>query len=191
VFQDSFDSNANGWDLDATADDYAEGETRIENGKYVRSMTSKQSVLWWESVPDLSVQDFYFSVTVTISETSAPEDADVALTFREDEDNNFYCVYFEGWGGYSIYLHREGGEWTTLRSRKPSLAIEQGVGASNTFAVLVRGDEFTVYANGQELGSVRDDFLSEPGKISLALGLSEAEQTLTVEFDDIVVKALP
>lgn len=191
LFQDSFDSNANGWDLEASAGEYADGETRIENGKYVRTMTATHSVLWWESIPDLAVQDFYLSVEVTIVDCSDLQDADVALNFREDEDNNFYSVYFDAEGSYSVYLHRGDGEWVALRKRKPSPAIEQGLGASNTFAVLARGDEFTIYANGQELASVRDDFLSGPGEISLAIGLPEAGQTLTVEFDDIVVKALP
>ena len=59
----------------------------------------------------------------------------------------------------------------------------------NSFDLLVEGSQFTLYANDRELATVEDSTLSEAGKVGFAVGLDEAGQTVTVDFDDLVIKA--
>jgi hypothetical protein len=192
VFEDSFDSNTNAWDVGEDTDEYADEFTQIVDGKYVRALTSKQGVIWWEHVPDLSVQDFYLSVEATLVETSVEEEgeANVSLTFRENDDEDHYRVRFGNDGYYKVYIRQEG-EWLTIRDWEFSDAIQLEPGVTNTFALLVQGAEFTFYANGEELGSVSDATLGEAGEIGLAIGVHEADQTLTVEFDNLIIKEIP
>ncbi len=71
VFEDNFDSNVNGWELGEEQDEYAYNVTSIDDGKYRQYMWSLQSLVWREHVPDVLLQDFYFSVEATMVETSA------------------------------------------------------------------------------------------------------------------------
>jgi hypothetical protein len=191
VFEDSFDSNANGWEVGEDVDEYADEFTQIVDGKYVRSLTSKRGVIWWEHVPYSPMQNFYLSVEATLVETSAEEgEANVSLTFRENDEDDHYRVRF-GNDGYSKVYLRQDGEWQTIRDWRFSNAIQLEPGVTNTFALLVQGAEFTFYANGVELGSVSDTTLGEAGDIGLAIGVHKAEQTLTVEFDNLVIKEIP
>lgn len=185
TFQEDFTTNENGWWVGEGSDDYGDYESRVVDGVYRFSMTSKQPAWNWNWVPNYSAKDFWLRVQVTLVEASA--DANVSITFRENKNSDFYRVQFANDGTYRVRLF-QGGEWRTLQEWMSSDAIRLEPGVANIFAVLVEGSDFTLYANDQELATVQDSALSEAGKISLAIGLDEGNQTVTVDFDNLVIK---
>jgi hypothetical protein len=57
--------------------------------------------------------------------------------------------------------------------------------------LVAKGSELTIYADGRLLTTLIDTSLPGPGKFSLGLNLYQADETLTVDFDNLVVKELP
>ena len=188
LFQDDFGSNANGWLVGEKSDDYSSDVAQIAEGKYRRSTTSKRDVLWQESVPGVSLQDFWLGVEATLVETSAEEgDANVSLIFRKDQAGNYYRVRFDNNGRY-IFTLRYKGEWLILQDWRSSPDIRLEPGVVNTLAVRAKGSQLSVYANGRALTTLTDTTLSGPGKVCLGIGLDQAGQTLTVDFDNLIIK---
>jgi len=192
LFQDTFSSNTHHWKEGESSDKWGDYVKQVTNGKYRISVRSKQDVLGKWSVPEFFVQDFLFSVEATIIETSANTgDAKIGILFRRrNTGKTYYEVRFYNDNSYQIRL-RQDGEKTTLHNRAYSDAINLATGVTNSFGVLVKGANFTVYANGQELATVSDTTLGEPGRINLGVGLIEADQTVMVEFDNLVIKEAP
>ncbi len=188
LFQDDFGSNANAWPVGEKSDDYSSDVAQIADGKYRRSTTSKRDVLWQEAVPGVSPQDFWLGVEATLVETSAGGgDANVSLVFRKDQEGNYYRVRFDNNGRYIFTLHYKG-EWLVLQDWKPSPDIRLEPGVVNTLAVQAKGSQLSAYANGRELTTLTDTTLSGPGKVGLGIGLDQAGQTLTVDFDNLIIK---
>jgi serine/threonine-protein kinase len=191
VFEDDFSSSANGWWQGESSDEYGDYIDRIIDDRFRKSVVSKQPAWNWSWIPNFSAGDFWLSVEVTIIEVSGkPGDAQIAITFRENENDEYYDVEFANDGTYSVWLDKDG-EWSRLQEWMPSDAVKLEPGVTNTFDLLVMGSSFTLYANGQELNTVNDIALGDAGQISLAIGLEKAGQTLTVEFDNLVIKELP
>lgn len=191
VFEDDFSSNANNWWEGEYSDETGDKVEQIIDGKFRKSVVSKQSAWNWSWVPDFSVKDFWLSVEVTVVEASGdPGDAQVAITFRENENDEYYEVEFANDNTYSVWLAQDD-DWSRLQKWTPSDAVKMEPGVTNTFALLVMGSSFTLYVNEQELNTVTDTALGEAGQISLTIGLERAGQILTVEFDNLVIKELP
>lgn len=191
LFQESFDDNRRGWTVKAETDEYSSDEASLVDGQYRRSLTAKRDVLWQESVPAVRVADFYVSLTATLrATTAAPGDANVSLIFRKDRDGNFYRVRFDNDGRYIVAL-KHAGAWHILQDWRSSDAFRLEPAVTNKFAVLAQDDTLTVYANDQELTTFRDDTLPNAGRIDIGLGLDKAGDSLTVDFDDILIAAVP
>ncbi len=191
LFQDNFDDNRHGWSLKSKSDDYSTDEAVLVDGQYRRSMTAKRDVLWQESVPNLRVADFYLSLVATLRETTAePGDANVSVIFRKDKDGNFYRIRFDNDGRYIVALKQDD-DWNILQDWRSSEAFHLEPGVTNRFAVLAKGNTFTVYANDQELTLFEDDTLPDAGRIDVGIGLDKAEDSLTVDFDDLLITEAP
>lgn len=189
--EDDFNSNINGWLVGESSDSYAQIETQIVDGVLRRSMTSKRDVAWRVNPLEFSAKDFWLEVEATIVETSAGAgQASIALTFREDANGNYYNVEFSNDGAYRVGLF-EDGEWQVVQAWQYDPLIKIQEGRPTTFAVLAYGNSFTFYVNGQPLPTVTDDSLAEAGNIGLSMSLYQANQTLTVEFDNLQVKEIP
>jgi hypothetical protein len=188
LFQDDFSSNVHAWPVGEKSDDYSSDVSQVADGKYRRSTTSKRDVLWQEAVPGISPQDFWLGVEATLVETSAEGgDANVSLIFRKDQEGNYYRVRFDNNGRY-IFTLRYKGEWLILQDWRFNSDIRLEPGVVNTLAVQAKGTQLSVYANGQELTTLTDTRLSGPGKVGLGIGLDQADQTLTVDFDNLIIK---
>lgn len=190
VFQDDFSSNTKGWPVGEYSDDYNKGIVQIINGKYQRSLTSKQPSLGRTWIPYFSAKNFLLKVEATIVETSYAGDYRVAVTFRENNNNDFYAVLFASSKSYTVYLWQDN-KLTTLKDWTFSPAVKVGPGVPNIFEILVEDSSFTLYANDQKLTTVTDSTLSAAGKIGLGLDLPEAEQTVTIDFDNLIIRKVP
>ncbi len=189
LLREDFDSNESNWAVGSSSSEYAESSRRVVDGHYRMSMTSRQNSAIRSRVPAISPRDFYLSVDVTVVEdTSAVGEAGVYILFRFDEEDGTYYDVRLGSGGDCQVRLRRGVERTLLESVVAEEAINLEPGQANTVALLVEGDTFTVYANDQELTTFQDDTLDRPGEIYLGLGLFSAGQTLSVDFDNLVVR---
>lgn len=196
LFQDDFSSNTNNWQVGNFSDDFTDEEIQIIEGKYRRSILSKESVINRRPVPNFSIKDFWLSVEATILETSAPVgEAQVSLVFRDNAKGDYYVVGFRNNGTYRVSRRQSSGDpWESIfpdQGFAKSEAINLEVGTPNIFALLVKNSSFTIFANGQMLTKVSDPQLWEAGRIALATGLDKAGQTLTVDFDNLMIKEAP
>jgi hypothetical protein len=187
LFQDDFSSNANDWWVGEYSDEFGDQTTQVIDGKYRRLFISKRGALDRNNIPGFFAKDFLLSVDATIVEASGR--SKVGITFRENDKGDYYVAEFDTDGGYKVSLSHND-EWKTIRDWESSDAISLEQGITNSFAVLVKGSTFTLYANGQELVTVNDTTLSEKGEVGLAISLS-ADQTLTVDFDNLVIREVP
>ncbi len=111
----------------------------------------------------------------------------VEITFRETGQLNYYSLEFANdntTGSPSI--QDDGGrpvQWT------PSTTTLLAPVSQLTFTLVVKGSEMTVYADDRLLTTLTD---TSPGgawqKFRLGLNLYEADETLTVDFDNLLIK---
>lgn len=196
LFQDAFDSNANGWDLGTQSDASGDVTKQIIDGKYRLSLTSKQKYFFDISVvPNLSAKDFLFSIDATILDTNATT-GDLALyfTLREVNDVNgkHYDFIFYNDNTYAVEAWPSADSTTVksvLTGNMLTTKLEKGV--TNTFAIQANGSTFTIYINGNKIDSFTDTTINEAGSMSLWLGLYKPNQTVTMEFDNLIIKSIP
>lgn len=198
LFQDDFSTNSHGWWTKEFEDEFGFSEVQIGDGKYRQILKSKKGTFFAYAVPDFLSENFWLQVEVKLIETSTTAgNAEVTIIFRKNQKENyvngdFYGVSFHNNGTYQVTL-RQNGEWQAplIQDDTVSTTINLQPGVTNTFAILVKGSIFTIYANGQKLTTVTDITLKEAGEVSLGIGLNEADQTLTVDFDNLIIKEAP
>ncbi len=196
LFEDTFDSNANDWDTGTFSDPSGEVSLQIIDGKYRQTLTSKQEYFFAiSSVPNFSGKDFLFSNEVTILDTTATV-GDLVLEFTLREVNGVngkrVAFLFYNDGTYDVEV------WPSAdyKSLKHVLSGDMGTaklekGIANTFAIQAKDSAFTMYINADEIGSFTDTTINEAGSMSLWLGLYKQDQSVTVEFDNLLIKNIP
>jgi hypothetical protein len=112
------------------------------------------------------------------------------VIFRKDQPGNFYRVRFDNDGRYIVALKQDG-DWHILQDWRSSDAFRLEPDITNRFAVLAKGNTFTIYANDQELTSFEDDTLPETGRLDIGLGLDRAGDSLTIDFDELLITKAP
>jgi len=193
LLYDDFGSNANGWWVGKSSKENSDKAAEVADGKYRYSVTSKKGTFRWNSLPNFTAKDFLLSVDVTLLEASGGQPGGTAggFNFRVNENEDYYRLAIYDDNHFKVSLN-QGGEWQTpLYPKTANIAINLSPGVVNNIVILVKGSAFTFYANGQELVTVTDTTLSEPGKIGLGVELDEGGQTAVVEFDNLVIKAVP
>ncbi|MCK6628882.1 MAG: hypothetical protein L6R45_27345 [Anaerolineae bacterium] len=193
LFEEDFSSNVQGWDAEFHDDEYSISEAQIDGGKLRWRVESKQAVTKHVTVPTKPAKDFYLQFEATIVEiASQGDDIGIGLQFRRN-DGNYYHLLFKEEGMYRLDARKDG-QWIKPRPQADTFSkfINLKPGETNTFALLAKDSKFTIYANGQELITTKPDItLTETGEIALAVSLFEADQTLIVEFDNLVIKETP
>jgi hypothetical protein len=76
----------------------------------------------------------------------------------------------------------------TLKDWSSSAAIK--VGQTNELTVVAEDESLTFFVNEEELTTIEDSTLAE-GKIGLLIDMFEADSSATVNFDNLIVTALP
>jgi hypothetical protein len=187
-FWDDFNSNANVWWVGKTSSEGGDYEAEIIEGRYRETLTSKQAVAWDSPVPNLFIKDFLLTVDTTILNTSATLDKTfVTITFRDNDKDTFYVADFGNGSWYRVGL-QQGDRRTELQGQTHDDAIRLEPGVRNSLGIRAIGSNFTIYANGAVLTTLQDATLGEPGEIHLGLALSEANQSLMVDFDNVRVQ---
>jgi hypothetical protein len=85
LFQDSFDSNAAGWETGRRSDSDGDLSRSVVDGKYRIAMASKKDYFYLVStIPNSTAKDFLLSVEATITDiTATPGDFELGFTVRE------------------------------------------------------------------------------------------------------------
>jgi hypothetical protein len=64
-------------------------------------------------------------------------------------------------------------------------------GVTNTFAIEAIGSTFTFFINGDKVDSFTNSPINQAGSMSLWVGLDKANQSATVDFDNLNIKSIP
>jgi hypothetical protein len=195
LFYDDFTTDVHDWRQGEFPGNLSDTTLQLASGKYKYSLRSKhEAVIRRELVPDFSADDFRLSVNVTVRDlTSAVKGiAGVGITFRENDAGEYYQVIYWNDNSYQVCLHLPHQELpVTIHDRTWQAAIWLERNVPDTFAILVKGSRFTIYANGVELTTVQDSTLNQAGKVGLALDLNEKGHMLTAEFDELTIQKAP
>ncbi len=152
-------ANTNGWVVDGKTSFFEGNQYHLHNPDPTMTLNS-----YYEQ---RSFSDFKIQVTVT-AYTNANPNADVVyaygLILRADPTTpgNKYVFFVSPAGTYDFERHDVNGfynnGWTDLLTVPwaSSPAIKTGEGATNTLAVLARGNTFTLFINGQQVATVVD-----------------------------------
>lgn len=97
-----------------------------------------------------SFSDFAYQVTMTVTKGDCG-----GLIFRAVDNQNFYIFDVCQQGAYSLALYVKNAVAGSTRAAS-SAAIHTGLNQANLLAVVVQGNTFNLYANGQHIGSFTD-----------------------------------
>lgn len=184
---DDFTSNKNGWALGHEADADLIREDTIVQGALYTVAEFHADLFGWLTVPHCTAQDFALVVDVQVeSATSAESGVVFVLRSQETEETyDYYQVIYYLDNSYEINVRTQG-EWQTVQERTPSRAFDLGSGQSNQLAVVLIGEELTLYANGAKVATVSDDTLLTEGQIGLGV-TGDPGDTVEVRFDNLEV----
>lgn len=192
LVEDDFSSNRNNWwEGQVLYEEIGEITGQLVEGKYHLSLKAKGAYFDRLILPDFSEKDFYISIKAKVVELTGPSGyASVGLILRHNEaKDEHYVVEFWNNGDCTLQvLHN--GEWVHLALFTDANTFELVPGVENTFAVSVKDSSFTIYANGQYLGTANDVTLDQGGEVGLSLNLQEANQLIRIELDDLIIKKL-
>jgi serine/threonine protein kinase len=187
LFEDDFSADINDWPTGEQNDEYGTTNTEFVEGRYRMTQEAKQGVFVWNNLTDTDYDNFVFSVETTLVEAQVADTVAYGLTFRENADDaDLYAFEIDSDGYYSVSV-RHNGEWQTLVEWTESPFINQG--GTNQLSVKAVGPKLTFYINGLEAASIEDDTLSS-GVIGVALDLYEDGDKATVDFDNLVIRAV-
>ena len=146
LFEDYFDSDANGWATGEFEDDYTLDEITIEDGVYTLQTTTKEPAFVEKQLPNLEFSDFTLTVEATPHD-AAGGDYYYGVVFRENSEGHVYAFEIGNDGFYAVFLFE--GDWKKLKDWSSSEAIN--VGETNELKVVANGETLTFFVNGEQL----------------------------------------
>jgi hypothetical protein len=180
LFQDDFNSQGSGWGV-AQRD---ESERGYEQDKYFVELHEPNWFAW--AYPGLEFDDVSLEIDVYL-DSDSPDGHFGALCRHTDVDN-FYYFSISADGYYAIFRRVDGGDLEVLTGdgtgMLPSPTIKTSGDANHLLAVC-RGDELSLFVNGELLETVTDDVHAR-GDVGLGAG-SGPDGSFRVLFDDLVV----
>jgi hypothetical protein len=178
IIDDGFDQKTLGWPEGDDTDPLAVINWTIEGGKFRWKATANDSFVWWVYPTMDAVTDF--SLSVQMQQTSGAVDGEGGLIYRVQEPGLYYTFELNGLDQYAVYSHLDDG-WHTLIDWSDSDAIRED--APNQLTVVATGSHFEYFINQQNVASLDDASITD-GMAGLLIGLSQAEDQGSWEFDD-------
>jgi hypothetical protein len=183
VINDSFEQNTLDWPEGDDTDPLAVINWAITGGKFRWKATANDSFVWWVYPTMDPVTDF--SLSVQMQQTSGAADGEGGLIYRVQDPGYYYTFELNGLNQYAVYARLEDG-WHTLIDWSDSDAIQED--APNQLTVVATGGHFYYFINQQSVASLDDASLTS-GVAGLLIGLSQAEDQGSWEFDDFKLNA--
>ncbi len=148
LYQSSLTTQTSGWDCgDATCSFNPDGYhiTAPDDFVYTSFLTKQQFT------------DMVIQVNGIISQGD-PANAGLAIAFRTPPSNTQagYAFLLYGDGTYALVRWDDQGKATDIIKEQTSPNIHQGLGQQNTFKIAIKGSEFTIFANDQQIAQAAD-----------------------------------
>jgi hypothetical protein len=128
------------------------------------------------------------SMSARVRWFSGAKDYGVSFICRYESPSRYYLLALLKGSEYNIVRYRDGKAISLIGGMKPTGALTEG---TNTLTAKCVGDEptiLTLQANGQTIGTARDDDGIESGNIGVRVGSSES--FVVLRFDDFVLRYL-
>jgi serine/threonine protein kinase len=181
LFEDTFDSDANGWATGEFDDEFSTNTVTIENGKYTISVQDKDQAFVEKLLPNREFDDFILTVETTPRDTE--EHYSYGVSFRENSSGDiFYAFEIGNDGQYAVLLYD--GDWKRLKDWSTSQALKPG--ETNTIKIVAQGRTLEFYVNEVKLTALEND-ASSSGKVGLVVAMFEQGKSATVDFDNLVI----
>ncbi len=178
LFQDDFSDPSSGWDRV----NEVEGITDYANGVY-RILVSTENTDVWAN-PGLNFSDAIAEVEAT--KVGGPDDNDLGLICRYQDESNFYFFIISSDGFYGIARVLDGEqELVGLDNMEYSEAINQG-NSTNLLRAECVGETLTLFVNDQQVFQTTDTQFSS-GDVGLIAGTFEVAGA-DIHFDNFVVR---
>jgi hypothetical protein len=175
TFTDSFTRDNGNWSLDSD-----ETVTYELKGRKLHITVNKENWLGWTIYNGEAPADFLVAVDGTVPEGSPV--GEYGLVFRSVDDSNFYIAALSTDGYFGVWKNIDG-EWAAIADWTSSDLIDLSPEAVNRLALLVTGQQFTLYINDVPATTVEDDTFAE-GELGLFAG-SFDDFPFSVAFDDL------
>ncbi len=154
-----------------------------KDGRHYITISKRQ--YWSLRNPTIKAfKDCIIEAEATLEDDS--QDSAFGLQFRHTK-NNFYRFKISGKGEFGFDLQKNG-KWDVLIPWTKSAAINSGK-ASNLIRVQCRGNRFTFYANGVNLGEYIDDTFPDSGMVGVFAD-SASSNGVQVSFDNLKIWAV-
>ena len=180
LFQDGFEDPGSGWGSDQR-DGFDRG---YDEGVYFFNLRASNWLAW--ASPGKDFDDV--SVEVSARVASGAQDGHYGVLCRYKDADNFYYFAVSADGYYAIF-RRDEGDMEMLTPGGGMLSsphIKTGKQVNRVLGVC-KGDELSLYVNGQWLATVTDNVHTR-GDVGLGAGSGPSGGTRIV-FDDFVVTA--
>lgn len=177
LFQDNFSDPSSGWDQI----NEVEGITDYTNGVYRILVNTDNTDVW--ANPGLDFSDTVTEVEAT--KVGGPDDNDLGLICRYQDESNFYFFIISSDGFYGIARVLNGEqELVGLENMEYSEAINPG-NATNRLRAECVGQTLALYVNDQQVFQTTDAQFSS-GDVGLIAGTFDVAGT-DIHFDNFVV----
>ena len=154
-------------------------EQGYSDGAYFINVTTTDWIAW-----DTPGYNFYdFSLQVDTLQSEGDTNNAYGVLFRYVDGDNFYRFAVTGNGLFSLFK-RENGDWEAIVDWRESVYINPA-GEINHLGVVCRGDQISLYANGQELIALTDSTFAQ-GDIGLFASAYDVPE-IKAFFDDLWV----
>ncbi len=183
LFEDYFDSDANGWATGEFEDEYTLDEITIEDGQYILRVTAQESAYVEKKLPNREFSDFVLTVDARPHDTE--EHYSYGVAFRLNSDGHGYTFEIGNDGLYAVLLYDD--EWKRLKDWSSSEAII--IGETNQIKIVAEDSGLTFFVNDQQLTTLNDDTVTS-GQIGLVVDMFEDDTEATVSFDNLVIRSL-
>lgn len=181
---DLFDNNSRRWIIGAVDNEYTQENRFIADGKFTWVEAAHKAFSAHTcALDDLFVDDFFF--TVEAEQIRGSNSANFGVVFRRADPNTYYYFGINNARQYTV-VSVLNLKVTTLRGWTIHTSLNRG--QTNRLSIEAVGSRMRFYANDQLLTEIRDSTIPS-GRVCLLVGIANAGESATVEFDNYQLHA--
>ena len=182
-FYDSFNSGES-WPL--YADDHV--SFKVNDSKLVMTAINADKYNGWMLTWPV-ISNYYLEMTAITQQCSGKDTYGNMLRAVQTDKGYVGYLYNISCDGHYSLRRWNGEKYISLVDWTQSDMINSGSNQTNRIGVMVKGNQFTFYANGKQIGQFQDDTHLE-GRFGVVIG-SANTPNLKVRLDEIAVWNLP
>ncbi|MCL4562556.1 MAG: hypothetical protein M1281_18330 [Chloroflexi bacterium] len=177
LYFDNFQDPASGWWVEENED----ASFAYDDGYYTIRSKKKEIMQW--SIPGQQFADASIQVETIQVEGPSNDNTSFGILCRAQSNGDGYALRVSADGYYSIFLVK-GDDFTPLIAWTESSYVRQG-NQINQLKAICSGSDLSLYANGELLGTVRDETFPT-GDVGLAATTYE-DSPVEVRYDNFRV----